>query len=143
MLMLTTSLKTLRYCVEDDEVSMDFLKIILAESHTLYTANNGAESIKICKDNPDIDLVLMDMKMPVMDGFEATKKIRLSNKDVIIIAQTAYGLSGDREKAIESGCNDYVSKPIVKNVLFSKIDEYFTIKLNLKKFKNGIKSKEI
>jgi len=83
------------------------------------------------------------MKIPCIDGFEVTKEIRLFNKDVVIIAQTAYGLTGDRKKAIEAGCNDYVSKPIIKNVLFSKIDEYFTIKLNLKKFKNGIKSKEI
>jgi len=52
--------------------------------------------------------------------------MRLFNKDVIIIAQTAYGLTGDRTKAIEAGCNDYISKPIVKNVLFSKIREYFT-----------------
>jgi len=112
--------------VEDDEVSMDFLKIIMDESHTLFAASNGAEAVNMCKDNSDLDLILMDIKMPIMDGFEATKEIRLFNKDVIIIAQTAYGLTGDRTKAIEAGCNDYISKPIVKNVLFSKIREYFT-----------------
>jgi len=112
--------------VEDDKVSMDFLKIIMAESHTIFTASNGAEAVKICKDNSDLDLILMDIKMPIINGFEATKEIRLFNKDVIIIAQTAYGLTGDRTKAIEAECNDYVSKPIVKNVLFSKISECFT-----------------
>ena len=112
--------------VEDDEVSMSFLEIIMEESHTLFIASDGAEAVKICKDNPDIDLILMDIKMPIMDGYEATEDIRLFNKDVVIIAQTAYGLTGDRKKAIDSGCNDYVSKPIVKNVLFSKIRECFT-----------------
>jgi signal transduction histidine kinase len=111
--------------VEDDKVSMDFLKIIMAESHTIYEASNGAEAIKICKDNPDIDLILMDIKMPIMNGFEATQKIRKFNKDIVIIAQTAYGLTGDRVKALEVGCNDYVSKPIVKNVLLSKVREHF------------------
>jgi PAS domain S-box-containing protein len=117
------SLKVL--IVEDDKVSMDLLKIIMEESHTLYTASNGAEAVKICKDNSDIDLILMDVRMPIMDGFEATKEIRLFNKDVVIIAQTAYGLAGDRKIAIEAGCNNYVSKPIVKNILFSKIRECF------------------
>jgi len=111
--------------VEDDEVSMNFLEIIMAESHTIYTASNGAEAVKLCKDNPDIDLILMDIKMPIMDGFGATKEIRLFNKDVVIIAQTAYGLTGDRKKAIESGCNNYVSKPIVKKILLFKISEQF------------------
>ena len=112
--------------VEDDKVSMDFLKIIMEESQTIFTASNGAEAVSMCNDNSDLDLILMDMKMPIMDGFEATEEIRLFNKDVVIIAQTAYGLTGDRKKAIDSGCNNYVSKPIVKNVLFSKIRECFT-----------------
>jgi len=107
-------------------VSMDFLKIIMEESQTIFTASNGAEAVSMCNDNSDLDLILMDMKMPIMDGFEATEEIRLFNKDVVIIAQTAYGLTGDRKKAIDSGCNNYVSKPIVKNVLFSKIRECFT-----------------
>jgi CheY-like chemotaxis protein len=79
----------------------------------------GMKLFKFAKDNSDIDLILMDMKIPVMDGFDATKEIRLFNKDVVIIAQTAYELVGDREKAIEAGCDDYVSKPIVKNMLFN------------------------
>ena len=67
----------------------------------------------------------MDIQMPGMNGYEATRKIREFNKDVIIIAQTAFALTRDREKAIESGCNDYISKPIRHNELFTLIQKYF------------------
>ena len=63
--------------------------------------------------------------MPVMDGYTATKEIRKFNKDVIIIAQTAYALIGDKEKAIEAGCNDYISKPIDQEILAEMIGKYF------------------
>jgi len=63
--------------------------------------------------------------MPVMDGYEATRRIREFNKEVVIIAQTAYGLAGDREKAISAGCNDYISKPIKKEKLLALILTYF------------------
>jgi CheY-like chemotaxis protein len=66
----------------------------------------------------------MDIKMPVMDGYDATQKIREFNKKVIIIAQTAYALAGDREKAIEAGCNDYISKPVKKEDLMALIEKY-------------------
>ena len=67
----------------------------------------------------------MDIKMPAMDGLEATRQIRQFNKGVINIAQTAYGLTGDREKAIEAGCSDYISKPIKKDQLLELIQKYF------------------
>ncbi len=67
----------------------------------------------------------MDIQMPGMNGYEATHQIRQFNKDVVIIAQTAFGLSGDREKAIEAGCNDYISKPINKDEVLSLIQKYF------------------
>ena len=73
----------------------------------------------------DIDLVFMDMKMPKMDGYQATMQIRQFNPTVIIIAQTAYALIGDREKSIESGCNDYLSKPIKKQELVDLLQKYF------------------
>ncbi|MDP8219293.1 MAG: ATP-binding protein, partial [Candidatus Theseobacter exili] len=113
---------------EDKEVQVKKLKILIAEddkiSNFLLTsalqkiwkevlhAKTGVEAVEHCRNNPDLDLVLIDIKMPVMDGYEATRQIRQFNKDVIIIAQTACGFSGDREKAIEAGCNDYISKPI-------------------------------
>ncbi len=71
--------------------------------------------------------MLMDIKMHETDGYEATRQIREFNKDVIIIAQTAYALTGDREKAFEAGCNDYLSKPIKKGVLMGKIDKHFKL----------------
>ena len=73
---------------------------------------------------PQIDLVLMDMRMPEMDGYEATRQIRLFNTDVIIIAQTAHAFAVDIEKAIEAGCNDYISKPLDKYKLLQLIQKY-------------------
>lgn len=112
--------------VEDDETSNLFLSIILEEIKSeILHAKSGLEAIELCRNNPDIELILMDIKMPKVDGYEATRQIRKFNKHVIIIAQTAHGLAGDREKAIESGCNEYISKPIMKNELLSFIKQYF------------------
>jgi len=91
----------------------------------LLHAQTGIEAVEACRLNPDIDLVLMDIKMPGMDGYEATRQIREFNKKVIIIAQTAFGLAGDRKKAIETGCNDYIAKPINKDELLALIQKYF------------------
>lgn len=111
---------------EDDESSELFLSTALNMYYKeMYHARTGIEAVEICRKNPDIDLVLMDMRMPDMDGYEATCQIREFNKDVVIIAQTAYGLSGDRQKAIEAGCNDYISKPIDVNLLKALIKKYF------------------
>jgi len=102
---------------EDDEISeMLITEIIEMFNGKVLKATTGIEAIEVCRNNPDIDLVLMDIKMPEMNGYEATRHIRSFNKDVIIIAQTAYGLSGDRDKAIEAGCNEYFSKPLNKDV---------------------------
>ncbi|MCK9304973.1 MAG: response regulator, partial [Bacteroidales bacterium] len=76
--------------------------------------------------NRDIRLVLMDIRMPVMDGYEATREIREMDKDVVIIAQTAYASAADREKVIEAGCNGYILKPIRKEELFEVIDSLLT-----------------
>ncbi len=98
--------------VDDDEISIAFLEILLEPyAKELYTAANGKEAVEICRSN-EVDIVFMDMKMPIMNGYEATQKIREFAPDLPIIAQTAYALAGDREKAIEAGCTDYVSKPI-------------------------------
>ena len=111
--------------VEDDETSDLLLSTMLTKiNREILQAKNGLEAIELCRNNPDLDLILMDIKMPVMDGYEATQQIRQFNKDVIIIAQTAYGLSGDKEKAIVAGCNGYISKPIIKDELMSLIQQY-------------------
>ncbi|MBT8318334.1 MAG: PAS domain S-box protein [Lutibacter sp.] len=113
--------------VEDDEASEILLSIYIREfSNEIINARTGVEAIEMCKKNPDVDLVLMDIQLPEMNGYETTRKIREFNKNVIIIAQTAYGLSGDREKSISAGCNDYMTKPIKKDKLESFIEKYFT-----------------
>jgi CheY-like chemotaxis protein len=115
--------------VEDEKVSDNLLTIILRDyCKTILHAKNGIEAIKICKENKDIDLIFMDIKMPELDGYEATKKIRTFNKNVKIIAQTAYALSGDREKAINAGCDDYIAKPIMADNLKPLLDKYMLLK---------------
>jgi signal transduction histidine kinase len=111
---------------EDDKVSEMLMDITIKMlSKEIIKARTGFEAIEVCKNNPDIDLVMMDIRMPDMGGYEATRKIREFNKEVVIIAQTAYGLSGDYEKAIEAGCNDYISKPINKAKLLLLLQKYF------------------
>ena len=124
---LTSPIKKLKILiVEDDETSNLFLNTILKEQKTeIICATTGTEAIKLCRENPDLDLILMDIKMPDMDGYEATKQIREFNKDVVIIAQTAHGLAGDREKAMVAGCNEHIPKPIEKKKLLSLIEQYF------------------
>ncbi|WP_299526574.1 transporter substrate-binding domain-containing protein [uncultured Lutibacter sp.] len=111
---------------EDDDISEMLISINVCEfSNEILRATTGREAIETCRNNPDIDLILMDIRMPEMDGYEATCQIRKFNKDVIIIAQTAYGLTGDKEKSLDAGCNDYITKPIKKEELESLIQKYF------------------
>ena len=77
--------------------------------------------LKICKENDDIDLILMDMRMPEVDGMEATVEIKKMKPEVTIIAQTAYAMNGDKDKAMDIGCDDYISKPIRKELLLEKL----------------------
>ncbi|MCD4772456.1 MAG: response regulator [Bacteroidales bacterium] len=117
----------LKVLIAEDEVFSDkHLSIVLKKlSKEILHTNNGEEAVKICRNNPDIDLVLMDIQMPKMNGYEATRKIREFNKDVIIIAQTAYVLAGDFKKSLKAGCNDHITKPINKNNLIKMIEQYF------------------
>jgi CheY-like chemotaxis protein len=111
--------------VEDDPTSEMMLEIMIEDyCKTPLIAFNGLEAVRLCKENPDIDFVLMDIKMQVLNGYEATKQIREFNKDLIIFAQTAFALPGDREKAIAAGCNDYISKPFSQSELKALIDKY-------------------
>lgn len=118
---------------EDDETSRKYISLILNDFHPeILYANNGIKAVELCRNNTDIDLILMDIRMPHLNGYDATRRIREFNKTVIIIAQTAYVLSGDMEKSIESGCNDYISKPVNKNKLKTLIQKYFGNNLELK-----------
>ncbi|WP_319482187.1 response regulator [uncultured Draconibacterium sp.] len=113
--------------VEDDEINQKHLSIILSKhANNILHATNGLDAVKQCEENPDIDLVLMDIRMPLMNGYEATKKIREFNNKVIIIAQTAYALEGDREKVFDAGCNEYIPKPINKSNLLKLINQFFS-----------------
>ncbi len=111
---------------EDEEVTYTYLLIVLKNySKKFLRAVSGEEAVEILQKNPDIDLILMDIKMPKMDGYEATRKIRTFNKDVYIIAQTAYAFSDDKIKAFDAGCNNYLAKPINKEKLLSMISFLF------------------
>ena len=110
---------------EDDEASEMLISIALKPiCNKVLKVTSGAEAIEVCRNNPDIELVLMDIQMPLLNGYDTTRQIRQFNRDVIIIAQTAYGLTGDREKAIDAGCNDYISKPLNLAVLKMLIQKY-------------------
>ena len=111
--------------VAEDEESNFFLLEELLSGLNLYIikAENGAEAIAVCKSNHQIDLVLMDIKMPIMDGYEATKQIRQFLPNLPIIAQTAYSTDLDKNKALACGCTDFISKPIKKEDLIVKIKE--------------------
>jgi CheY-like chemotaxis protein len=99
--------------------------VIQPFSKETLNVSNGAEVVAACSNNPDIDLILMDIKMPIMDGYDATKEIRQFNKKVVIIAQSAYGLSSDIRKAIDVGCNDHISKPIDKHEFLMVLQKHF------------------
>jgi len=122
--------------VEDDEVSKELISIAVGKfGREILIARTGPEAVEACLKNPDIDLVLMDILLPQMNGYEATREIRKFNKDVIIIAQTAYAFEGDKEKAIAAGCHDYLSKPIKTDQL-----EQMILKHGSKKSLEGAKN---
>jgi PAS domain S-box-containing protein len=109
---------------EDDEISKTLLVFLLKPiASELLIVPNGQEAVDLYKKNLDIDIIFMDIQMPIMDGFEATRQIRLLNKNVKIIAQTAFALSGDEEKIKNAGCNSYINKPIKKEALYLAIKE--------------------
>lgn len=114
--------------VEDEEFSDQLLTVVLKKiTKTVYHAKSGLQSVEIFKKHPEIDLIMMDIKMREMDGYEATKMIRELNREVVIIAETAYALVGDREKALDAGCDDYIAKPIIKEKVLEVIAKYFPI----------------
>ena len=108
--------------VEDDLSSRLYLNKILEKTGaTLLNAGDGQQAIDISMDNPDIDIILMDIQLPVLDGYSSAKKIREFRNNIIIIAQTAYGLSGDMDNILSSGFDDYIIKPIYSNQLLEKL----------------------
>jgi len=121
---------------EDDSISLKFIsKILKIFGENLLIARNGFEAVTLCKNNPDIDIVLMDIQMPVMNGYEAIKKIREFNEEVIIITQSAFVFTDEAEKAIEVGGNGYISKPINKNQLIDHINKQIVASRSKSKIK--------
>ena len=110
---------------EDEDMNVAYMQEVLAETKAnVLWARNGQEAVDMTKEHKEIDLILMDIKMPIMNGYDATMKIREFNKDVIIIAQTAYALTGEKEKTIAAGCNYYITKPIEINVLMNTLSGF-------------------
>ncbi|RYG20954.1 MAG: response regulator, partial [Chitinophagaceae bacterium] len=111
---------------EDDDINFLLLERILKlKNYSIIRATNGKEAVEICKANPGIDLVFMDIKMPVMNGFEAFEQIRKSNLQLPVIANTAYSSPEDKEQIWKAGFTDYISKPIDKNQIHQLLDRIF------------------
>jgi len=111
--------------VDDDKISQILHKKILEKASFKHLlARNGFEAIDLCLKNPEISIILMDIKMPEMDGLETTRKIREFRKYVPIIGTSAFAMIGDIEKAKDAGCNDYLTKPINSSVLLSTINRH-------------------
>ena len=124
---IKTDLRDLNILIaEDDFVSENLISNLIKDfSKEIFRSRTGLEAVEACRNNPGLDLILMDMKMPELDGYEATTQIRKFNKKVVIIAQTAYAQADDRNKALEVGCNDYLAKPIRHHELLFLIKKYF------------------
>jgi len=110
---------------EDEESNYKFLEMLLSKKGiNLLRAENGYEAIEICKGHKQIDLILMDIKMPEMNGLEATARIKQTRPEIPIIIQTAYAMQNDEKECMESGCDDYIAKPIKKEKLISIIEKW-------------------
>jgi len=110
---------------EDERTNYLFLEALLKRTNAiLIWAETGKSAVDAVAKDGTIDLILMDIKMPEMNGYEATNAIKKTNPNIPIIAQTAYALAGEKEKILSAGCNDYLSKPIMGKVLLEKIDKF-------------------
>lgn len=129
---LNSEIKKIKIVVaEDDDISAYLITRLLSPfAKEIIRLKNGLEIVQYCQNNLDIDLILMDIQMPEMNGYEAMQEIRKFNKEVLIFAQTAHVLSEEKRNTIESGFNNYISKPIKKEELHRLIFHYFSIKLN-------------
>lgn len=117
---------------EDEEVNYQFIEALFKyetnQNYKLIHAKNGKEAVDYCNANPTVDLILMDIKMPVMNGHEATRIIKSKYPDLPVIAQTAYTTDADKEMAISYGCNDFITKPINRHALLNLINKYIFVK---------------
>lgn len=108
--------------VEDVEFNRDLIVQLLEDTYDVLTAADGAEGLQLAaRERPD--LILMDLSLPVIDGWEATRRLKANAAlhDIPIIALSAHAMIGDREKALQSGCDEYLSKPFDEDLLFAKL----------------------
>jgi PAS domain S-box-containing protein len=110
--------------VEDDDLNYAFLEAVISQTNaTIIRAENGHEALSKCKETTP-DIILLDIRLPEMDGFEFTRQLRKSGITIPVIAQTAYAMSGDKHKCLDAGCNDYIAKPLKKNELLKKMSNF-------------------
>jgi len=110
---------------EDILSNYNFLRLLLKKSKVnVLWVENGKDAVETALSNDSIDLVLLDINLPLLNGYEVVKRIKEKKPNLPVIAQTAYALGGDREKTLAAGCDDYVSKPISISVLLKKIDAF-------------------
>jgi two-component system, cell cycle response regulator DivK len=109
--------------VEDIELNIDLLTQILEEDYNLLIAKDGIQGVEIAKINKP-DLILMDISLPGMDGYEATRYIRETFQTLPIIGLSAHAMQGDDERAKAAGCTDYLTKPLDEVLLLRKVKEY-------------------
>jgi len=115
---------------EDDDINFYYFKALLTNDLVeVLRAKDGAEAVEFCMKKPEIELVLMDLKMPEMDGFEATRQIKSIRTNLPILAITAYCESEDKKLALEAGCDEFITKPVRKDFLLKKLEEYGLINL--------------
>ncbi|MBF2707542.1 ATP-binding protein [Flavobacterium soyangense] len=122
--------KTILIAEDDIFNFMLFQKIIEPSNYTILRAENGQEAVDICSANPNIDLVFMDIKMPIMNGFEALEKIKVIRPELIVVAQTAYSSTEDEARIYNAGFYGYITKPIDREKLFELVDNVFRNKNN-------------
>jgi CheY-like chemotaxis protein len=111
--------------VEDVELNLDLLVQLLEDDYELITADNGESGVSLARmDKPD--LILMDLSLPILDGWEATRQIKADDdlNHIPIIGLSAHAMSGDKEKALAAGCDDYLTKPLNDELLFQKLDHF-------------------
>ncbi|HKM94578.1 MAG TPA: response regulator [Prolixibacteraceae bacterium] len=122
---MNNKIRPLILIVEDVESNYLYLNAVLSKLDVkVEWAKNGIEAVDFAKENPSTNIILMDLQMPEMNGYEATREIRKIYPDMPIIAQTAFAMSEDRAKAIEAGCNDYLAKPIRSKDLLDTVNKY-------------------
>lgn len=109
--------------VEDTELNIDLLVQLLEDDYQLLVAKDGAEGVSAARQKSP-DLILMDISLPVMDGYEATRQIRTTMPSTPIIGLSAHAMQGDEARAKEAGCNDYLIKPVDEDLLMKKLKEY-------------------